>query len=160
MLQAKDILTAQLPDILLFEEKKYLLHTKPLKRYFNVYPNKKPQGGVKLPNLRRGYLAYFEIRDRQLVLKDIKIMVDDKDSNSGYPYKWISVLHEVFPDGKKMKIDWYSRILVVPYGKVVAYVQKEYASENSDYLLLEIDTGNFNEARRYTNEVFKDFNKK
>ena len=160
LLKAETTLTAQYPDKIIFNGKEYNLNSNPLESYFEKYPDKRPQGGIMSTALWRGYVAHFEIIDEQLFVIDIKIEVPDKDSKESYPYKWVSAFKQVFPDGEKVKIDWYTGILILPHGKMVEYVHMGYASTYSKYWLLEIENGDFNEARKYKNKEFVLFKKR
>ena len=64
---------------------------------------------------------------------------------------------EVFPNTKRTKLEEYSGILILPYGKMVNYVHMGYASTFTKYWLLEIERGNFNEARKYNHQEFEAF---
>ncbi|WP_411767147.1 hypothetical protein [Winogradskyella sp. A3E31] len=159
-LKAETTLTAQYPDKIKFKGIEYNLNSNPLETYFEKYPDKRPQGGIMSTALWRGYVAHFEIIDEQLYVTDIKIEVPDKDSKESYPYKWISAIKQVFPGVEKVKIDWYTGILILPHGKMVEYVHMGYASTYSKYWLLEIENGDFNEARKYKNKEFVRFKKR
>lgn len=110
--------------------------------------------------LWRGYVAHFEIIENQLYVTDITQPISQKDSVGNYERKWVSIYRMIFPTSEKIKIDWYTGILILPYGKMVEYVHMGYASSYSKYLLLEIDKGNFNEARKYKNKEFVKFKKR
>ena len=158
--KAESIVTAQYPDKITFKGTEYNLNSNPLEPYFEKFPDKRPQGGIMSTALWRGYVAYFEIIDEQLFLTDIKIEVSDEDSKDDYETKWISTFKQVFPDKEKVKIDWYTGILILPHGKMVEYVHMGYASTYSKYWLLEIENGDLNEARKYKNKEFVRFKKR
>ena len=163
--KATSTITAQTPDVIIFNGKKYDLNTNPLEPYFDKFPNKRPEGGVNSTNLWRGYLAYFEIIDKQLFVTDIEILIesdknDEIDEYSLPEYEWVSVFEQVFPNKEKFKIDWYTGILILPHGKMIEYVHMGYASIYSKYWLLEIESGVFNEARKYNNKKFVKFKKR
>lgn len=159
-LKAEINLTAQYPDKIKFKGKSYNLNSNPLEAYFEKFPERRPQNGISSTALWRGYIAFFEIINDQLYVTDIKIEVLDKESKNKYGTKWISSFKNVFPDKEKVKIDWYTGILILPHGKLVEYVHMGYASTYSNYWLLEINKGNFNEARKYKNKEFIRFKKR
>lgn len=159
MMKADNLVTAQYPDKITFEGIEYNLNSNPLEYFFEEYPEKRPQDGVMSTALWRGYVAHFEIIDDQLFVTDIKIQVPAKDEKGAEPFNWVSVYSKVFPNSKKTKIVWYSGILILPHGKMVEYVHMGYSSIYSEYLLLEIDKGNFNESRKYKNKEFLKFKK-
>ena len=107
--------------------------------------------------LWRGYVAYFEIIDEQLFLTDIKIEVSDEDSKDDYETKWISAFKQVFPDKEKVKIDWYTGILILPHGKMVEYVHMGYASSYENYIILEIDKGVLKKEKKFNIKEFEVF---
>lgn len=147
--------TAQKPDKIIYQGKVYSLHTNPLEFFFKIYPEKRPQNGSISTNLWRGYVATFEIIDSVLYLKDIEIETYVKKKRT-----WKSVLKEVFPDSDRVKIDWIEGLLVIPYGKLKNYVHMGYASEYSNYILLEIDKGHLKKEMEFDSEQYSKFRKK
>lgn len=158
--QAENKITAQYPDKITFKGVEYNLNSNPMELYFEKFPDKRPKSEIMSTALWRGYVAYFKIIDKQLFLTDIKIEVPDKNSNDDFDTVRVSAFKQVFPKRKKVKIDWYTGILILPHGKMVEYVHMGYASTYSKYLLLEVDKGNFNEARKYKNKKFLKFKKR
>ena len=71
--------TAQQPDILFYNGKKYSLYTNPLEGYFRKYPDKKPKTSIISTGNWRGYIATFEIIDSTLFLRDIEVEDDDRN---------------------------------------------------------------------------------
>src|SRR5690606_29149194 len=149
--------TAQYPDKIIYNGKEYSLHSNPLEVYFEKYPDKRPQGGIMSTALWRGYVATFEVKDNQLFLKDIEIQYHDTTSKESYPYKWRSVIKEVFPDQKDVKIDWLTGLLVIPHGKLVNYVHMGYGSTYKNYILLEIDKGDLKQEKRFKYKEYEKF---
>lgn len=149
--------TAQYPDKIYFEGKQYSLHSNPMEDYFEKYPDKKPKSGIVSSALWRGYVATFEILDEELYLKDIEIMVSNPDKK--YDYIFQSVIEQVVPKGERLKIDWFTGLLVLPDGKLVNYVHMGYGSTYEKYVLLEIAAGEFKRLKRFgyrDYEAFKD----
>ena len=142
--------TAQSPDRIIYNGNEYALHSNPLESFFEKNPDKRPKGGIMSTALWRGYIATFEIRDNQLFLKDIKIMVADTTKNeNNRNYTWKSVIDEVFPNQNEVKIDWLTGILVIPQGKIVNYVHMGYASTYEKYILLEFDKGDLKSEKHF-----------
>jgi len=155
--------TRQRPDIVIYDGLEYQMHffetggnvnipsAYPMEQYFEKHLDKRPRGGGISSNLRRGHLATYEVRDGQLFLKDIKIRpMQSRDEMK-------SVMKDVFPDGKPLKIDWLRGTLRLGSGTAVAW--------------LEIDKGNVKrvekpksaeaseaEAIREENKVLPDVN--
>jgi hypothetical protein len=148
--------TAQYPDRILFDGKEYSLHSNPLESYFEKNPDKRPNGGVMSTALWRGYVATFEVRDSQLFVKDIQIQYWDTTDKKNHDTKWKSVMTEVFPDQKNLKVDWLTGLLVLPFGEIVNYVHMGYGSTYEKYFLLEIDKGNFIKSKYFD---YKDYEK-
>mgnify|MGYP001381316081 CR=1 FL=1 len=150
--------TAQYPDKIFYKGKEYALHSNPMEEYFKKFPDKRPKSGIISSALWRGYVATFEIADNSLFLKDIEIEVRKKtDNERSFETEWKSVLSEVVPDNRKLKIDWFTGLLVLPYGKVVNYVHMGYGSTYKNYILLEIDRGDFKLAREFTHKQYEKF---
>jgi hypothetical protein len=150
--------TAQIPDILVFEGKEYRLHTNPLEPYFEQFPEKRPTEGFSTA-LWRGYVAKFEFIDDQLYLIDISVLSykEEEDGSRSY-YK--SVMQDVFPGIDRYPIDWFTGLLVVPYGRMKKYVHMGYASTYSKYLLFELDQGKMNEIRKFRNREYEKFRRR
>jgi hypothetical protein len=149
--------TAQYPDKIIYNGKEYSLHSNPLEVYFEKYPHKRPQDGIMSSALWRGYVATFEVKDNQLFLKDIEIEYRDTSSKESYPYKWRSVMKEVFPDQKDVKIDWLTGLLVIPHGKLVNYVHMGYGSTYKNYILLEVDKGDLKKEKQFKYKEYEKF---
>lgn len=147
--------TAQYPDKIIYKDKTFSLHTNPLESYFDKYPDKRPKTEIMSTALWRGYVATFEIVDNQLKLKDIEIQVNI-DTNS-FKTAWKSVLTEVFPNESERKINWFSGLLILPYGKRIDYVHMGYGSTYKNYYIVEIHEGSFVQDRQFNNRQFKDF---
>jgi len=148
--------TVQKPDKIIYKGKEYELgYSYPLKDYFEKYPDKRPKGGNGSTNLWRGYVATFEIIDNQLYLKDIIIKVSTFiNKKEGYDTKWVSVLNEVFPNQKLIKIDWFTGLLLLSYNEEIDY---RYAY----YTLLELENGEVKKEKPLGNYIkCKEFEKK
>ena len=151
--------TAQISDIIIYNGKKYPLINHPMQVYFDQYPDKFPTGGLILTSNWRRYIAKFEVINKQLFLIDIEIFVEDT-LNEEYPIKLKSVMNEIFPNQKVLKIDWMAGLLVLPYGKLINYVHFGYNSTYEHYLLLEFQKGNLVKKRHLTNKEYVIFKEK
>ncbi|MBF0104560.1 MAG: hypothetical protein HQM16_04450 [Deltaproteobacteria bacterium] len=110
--------TAQYPDKIVYNGKKYALYTNPMESYFNQHPSKRPKGGVDSTALWRGYVATFEIRDQTLLLKDIEIEVLTKTKEHNNEYQWKSVINKIVHKGQTLPIEWFTGTLVLPSGQL------------------------------------------
>lgn len=152
--------TAQMSDMIEFEGKEYDLYTNPLNDYFQKYPDKKPEITIMSTALWRGYIATFSFSNDSLFLKDIVIMQDIETEDGSSGSMWKSVLKEVVAPKEKLHIDWYTGLLVLPYGELVEYVHMGYASTFSNYILLEITNGILTGQRKYDHKEYETFKDK
>lgn len=152
--------TPQEPDILIYKGQEYALNTNPLEMYFAQHPDARPRQKTRImvdrSSLWRGYKASFEIRDNQLFVKDIRLLVYGGDKNNDTTH-WRAVLHEVFPAMKDVKADWMTGFLIVPLGEIQQYVHLSYASVYSNYILFEVDKGNIVTEQSITAEQYEIF---
>ena len=156
---AEILITAQYPDKITFNGSEYNLNSNPLEPYFDKNPENRPE--MASTALWRGYVGHFEIINNELYLTDMTKPVgyyEDEDGKS--KQRWISIYRMYFPKQEKVKIDWFSGILILPFGEMVDYVHQGYASTFSNYWLLEIEKGKFNEAREYKIEEFIQFKRR
>ncbi len=149
--------TAQYPDKIIYGGKEYDLHSNPLEPYFEKFPDSRPENGIRSSGLWRGYVATFEFLDKSLVLKDIQIEVRKKNVQEPFETEWKSVIDEVLPNKKKLKIDWFTGILVIPYGEIVKYVEMGYGSTYENYILLEVEKGVLNKSKEFDYKEYEKF---
>lgn len=152
--------TAQISDRIEYKGEEYKLHTNPLELYFEKHPGKKPKTEIMSTALWRGYVASFAVTNGILRLKDIEIQVQVEKDGGGFDYEFKSVLKDVCPDGKPLSIDWFSGILVLPYGDLKNYIHMGYASTYENYLLLEVDEGKIGKEKRLSAEEYDKFREK
>ncbi len=55
----KAFATAQSPDIIIYEDKEYKLHSNPLESYFEKFPDKRPQKSLQGQTLKAEYATTF-----------------------------------------------------------------------------------------------------
>jgi len=152
--------TAQVPDRLQLDGETVSLNTNPLDAYLLAHPDALPEDAVISSANWRGYIATFAVRDEQLVLERVSMRFDN-GGKRGEP-KEVDVLPRLFPGKKAVPARWYSGTLVIPRGKMVAYVHMGYGSTYERYTLLGIREGRVVERRdlsrdefeRYRNERF------
>jgi len=157
LLSLTTLATAQYPDKIIFNGTEYNLDSNPLESYFEINPDKRPKGDLKSTALWRGYRATFEMRDSQLFVKDIQIQYLDTTDKNDQDIKWKSVMRDVFPDKVNVKVDWLSGLLVINFGKRINYYATGYDSSFEQYLLLEIDKGNYIKSKQYNDKEFESF---
>ncbi len=157
LLSLTTLATAQYPDKIIFNGTEYNLDSNPLESYFEINLDKRPKGDLKSTALWRGYRATFEMRDSQLFVKDIQIQYLDTTDKNDQDIKWKSIMRDVFPDKVNVKVDWLSGLLVINFGKRVNYYATGYGSSFDQYLLLEIDKGNYIKSKQYNDKEFESF---
>lgn len=149
--------TAQRPDKIIYQGKEYALHTNPMEAYFEKHPDRMPKTGPRSTNLWRGYVASFAVTNGLLQLRDIEIMVRVEKEDGGSDYGFESVIKDVCPEGKPLVIDWFSGILVLPYGDLKSYVHMGYASTYESYILLEVNEAKIGKEKRLSAEEYETF---
>ncbi len=152
--------TAQRPDKITYNGEEYSLHSNPLEDYFEKYPKQRPGGDIWSTSLSRRYVATFELREKQLFLKDIEALIRDTSNTEKFATKMISVRKEIFPNEKDLEMDWFSGLLVLPYGKLLTYVHGGYASTFENYIILEINKGQLVAEKKLTGPQYKVFKEK
>jgi len=150
--------TPQIPDILFDQDKEHVLDHSPMEQYFAVHPERRPNAEIRSPSLKRGYLAFFEIRDDELVLRDIKVQGVRETQPKKYSTIWTSVLASITPDGAPLKIHWFSGLLVLPQGSIVNYVDTEkYGARYTQFRILEVHNGRVTQRRNFTGAEYDAF---
>lgn len=152
--------TAQYPDVIFYKGKKYGLYTNPMEPYFTKYPDKKPKTESQSTALWRGYVATFEFKDKELILKDIEIETFIKKEDGEIDFEFRSVKSQVVSEGKVLSIDWFTGILVLPYGELVNYVHMGYGSTYEKYILLEVGKGRLTDVRNLSHKEYEQFKDK
>jgi len=152
--------TAQFPDKITYKNTQYKLLTNPLEPFFNEFPEKHPETEIISTALWRGYVASFEIINNELFVVDIEIQYKPEAPDNDHDLQWKSVMDEVFPEQKRVKADWFSGILVLPFGDLIKYKHMSYASVYKNYILLEINNGSLVKERRLNHKKYEKFKQK
>lgn len=143
--------TAQAPDILKIGAKTYRLDANPLHGWLAANPGRLPQSKTVLTSLWRGYIATWTVRDKRLLLEDVRMRTDFDDDEMR------SVMKETFGDAKPRVAAWFSGHLIVPTGELVKYVHMGYASRYESYLLLTVVRGEVRAQRQMKLDDFEKF---
>jgi len=151
--------TAQIPDKIIYHGKEYDLIYNPMEIYFKKNPFKIPEDACISTSLWRRYIATFEVKNNQLYLKDINILVDDTTDHENR-IKLKSIMNDVFPNQDIIKIDWLTGFLVLPYGEIVDYVHAGYDSTYENYLLLQFENGRFKKQKKFKYKEYEVFKEK
>jgi hypothetical protein len=152
--------TAQIPDRIIYAGKEYSLHTNPMDLYFSKHPKKKPRDEIMFTALCRGYVATFEFQKEKLILKDIEIEIPVEKKNGKFSSEWKSFLADIAPKDSPLNIDWFTGILVLPFGEEVDYVHMGYGSTYSNYILLEIQSGKLTGKKELNYKQYESFKAK
>jgi hypothetical protein len=121
--------TPQESDIIIYNGERYSLFVNPMEEYFYEHPDRYTFEPLITTNWR-GYIATFKIIQNEFFV----IRIDVNGAN---------VTKECLDGLDKMKVNWYSGLLVIPYGELIEYVHLGYASIYEHYKLIEIRNGNF-----------------
>jgi len=156
--------TPQMPDNIFYKGKKYcLLHNFPMDSYFKKYPEKHPRKDFYISTaLKRGYLATFEIKENQLYVKDIESRIQGTkiDEKGKVVPNFKSVMNEVFPNKKLVKINWVTGLFVLPVEKANLNVAYGDYPIYENYIILEIEKGILIREKELTHEEYVTFKKK
>ncbi|WP_278352434.1 hypothetical protein [Chryseobacterium gleum] len=144
-------MTQQIRDSLFYEGKEYYLNNEILEYYFNEFPEHRPEHTGAFSACWRGYVAFFEIKDNELLIKNVKWMFSEENKTHK--------LKDLFPN---TKFDWFSGLIRMDG------FRGEYDDENNEeaiYELLEIREGNllnhwklnFEEFNVFKEILFRDF---
>jgi len=153
--------TTQTPENLIYNGKEYSLYILPLHEYFKKYPNRRPRYTALNTGLWRGYIATFEIKNNELFLKDIKTQLPfERMPTHRSDIKWKSVLPEVLAGQFSLKLDWFSKLLIVGdgnRGKCLNGFPGGFMANYENYILIEIKNGNFVKEMRMNCLEFEQF---
>ncbi|WP_018674465.1 hypothetical protein [Riemerella columbina] len=158
--------TAQAPDKIIIDGKKYDLLNSPMERYFEKHPEFHPiySGKIEMLNKHinpefplpfstgnyRGYIATLELKNNQLNLVDIKVPNLDSEER-----EYISVFKELFGT-QKVNIN-YNGILVIPTGELEEFINFGYASIYSQYKLVTIKNDHVTKTKDLNKDEFYQF---
>jgi hypothetical protein len=146
--------TAQIPDFLITEKDTIRIQCNPLERYFEKNPIKEGLITNMSTALWRGYIAYFKIIDNQLVVENIYKQEFGKDKNGKHSEKYISIYNDVFGKEKNFYCNFYSGVLICPYGKMIEYIHMGYSSIFENYRLIEINLGEVQKEKTLSDQDF------
>jgi hypothetical protein len=152
--------TAQAPDYLDLEGEEVALFTNPLDGYLAEHPDALPKSNVMSSGNWRGYVAYFIVKDDQLVLDRIMMEgVEPQRADQTSGDVAVDVLDRVFPGQQEAAAVWYSGTLVIPRGKRVSYVHMGYGSTFERYTLLKVHDGRIAERKDLSLDEFRVYRK-
>lgn len=138
-------MTRQIKDTLIFENQEYALNVELLESYFREFPEKKPEFEISCSALWRGYVAVFEIKDNELLIKEMDWLTD-------IAFNMKSLKNEIFPNNK---FEWYSGLIRIDEFRE----EFDEEPENGIFEYLEIENGNYIQKRVFNYNELQDFKK-
>jgi len=134
-------MAAQLPDLIILNDMQMDLYTNPLEAY---WVKKKKPLFYKLISCHRGYVATWEVKDKQLFLKEVNgsylkrffLFVTRKKARYS--------IHQLFPKAKNkmIKAEWFSGKLRIPSGPMTMYEHSGYDSRFESEIIITVEKGN------------------
>ena len=158
----------QEPEYLIYNGREHFLYNNILDEYLKKYPEKRPKSPRWSTSMNRGYIATYEIKNNELLLKDIGI-------NTGTTIFGGSILKSVLSEflaGEQsvLKIDWFSGFLIVPENDrkngrnagdapcTNSWMTGGGASSYyENYIIIEIKNGNFMKEMRMNCLEYRQF---
>lgn len=147
--------TAQVPDTIRIDGEEHDLNTNPLSAHLESVGWKRPENIVISSANWRGYVASWEVKNEQLLLIDVTVLVGGVDRGD---YVKKSILTELFPSSPTgVLANWYSGALIVPQGEITNYVHMGYDSSYESYQVLRVDAGRVTEHLRLSSDEFEQY---
>ena len=146
--------TPQIPDILIYDGKKYPIQADFLDDYFKKFPERNPKPvGSSCSAAWRGYQSTYEVVGERIYLKDVVI-----NPCASAP---VSGLNKVVPGGKRLSVDWVSGLIQSGYGD---NDENPYGLEFFDayekHSIFEVEDGRVLEVKHFDNKGYRAFKKK
>lgn len=149
--------TAQAPDYLIIDKDTLRIHSNPLEQYFIEHPLPRNLITTMSTGNWRGYIAYFKFVDNKLVVENIYKEHYQRTKNGERDYSLISIYKDVFGEIQNFPCDFYTGLLICPYGEIVQYVHMGYSSQYEFYKLYEIKSGIKTKSKDLAGEAFSQF---
>tara|TARA_R110002124_G_C8748765_1_gene498087 strand:+ start:50 stop:739 length:690 start_codon:yes stop_codon:yes gene_type:complete len=164
--------TPQISDILIYNGKEYEWSGfSPAFKYFELNNFQPPEEAVITTGNYSVFIMTYEIVDRKLYLIDVEIEVEqESEYGSDYPPDLVSksVFKNYFPNQKRILMDFYSNIQLIPYGEIIEVTKNDWTDIHwEDYLVFEIKNGtvtteldlNYKQFNRLKRKQFRAFKK-
>ncbi|MBX2942635.1 MAG: hypothetical protein KF860_09835 [Cyclobacteriaceae bacterium] len=134
-------MAAQLPDIITLESQEMDLYTNPLEAFWEKTGKRKPHFKLS-ENCKRGYIAFWKIENKQLILYDIR---GSRNVNTFFLGKKLveTTIKDIFPrcNNKGVLANWYSGKLRIPAGLMTQYEHYNYNSRFEKEIIITITKG-------------------
>jgi hypothetical protein len=134
-------MAAQLPDCIIMQGEKFDLYSNPLEKYWELRNKSRPAFHVT-PICKRGYIATWEICDKNLVLRSV-----DGNLEKRFFLFWRKTVRftvkMLFSKAgtSGVKANWFSGKIRIPLGKRLLYVHNDYDSRFEKEMVITIDKG-------------------
>jgi len=140
---ARASITAQVPDYIVLDGKRELLHTNPLNDFLTAQNSRRLPGGATITSAKwRGYLATWEVRNGRLLLTRIDVELLDSVAPAGErSTRSHNALCDLFPGDSDVPATWFTGNLIIPRGDLIRYAHLGYASIYQQYTILEVVSG-------------------
>ncbi|MCO4322725.1 hypothetical protein [Aliidiomarina quisquiliarum] len=155
MLPGVAFATAQVPDTIRIDGEEHYLNTNPLSAHLESVRWEHPENIVISSANWRGYIASWEVKDEQLLLIEVTVLLGGADRGD---YVKKSILAELFPSSPAgVPANWYSGALIVPQGEITNYVHMGYDSSYESYKVIRVDAGRVTEHLRLSSDEFEQY---
>lgn len=146
----------QQPDLIYFNGKTYAnnRYLYLLEPYFNSHPGRKPTSNIYSTGLRRGYVAIFEFKGWEMLLKEV-LVHPFRDENYPSGLKGMDQTSYALGPLKKLKIDWFSGLVVLPAGTMFRSLDCYRCELYTEYTLFMVINGNVVQQRTLTYRQYK-----
>jgi hypothetical protein len=135
-------MAAQIPDIIFVSGEKMDLYSNPLEQYW-IRQDKKRPAFYTFSSCTRGYVATWEIIDKQLILKNIDGSVERRTLLFGKESVRFTLGKLFSKAGRKgVKAGWFSGKLRIPRGNMTMYDHNGYDSRFEKEIIITVDHGN------------------
>jgi hypothetical protein len=134
-------MAAQLPDFILINGVKMNLFSNPLEQLWPNFNKKRPTFRESLI-CKRGYIATWEIRNKDLILRTLDGNVIERTWLFWKRLVRYSV-QTLFPRAgdRGVKATWFSGKIRIPKGKQILYVHSNYDSRFEKEMVISVEKG-------------------
>lgn len=143
-----------LPDRMLLNGNEYDYRFHHLEQYFNYYPDKRIVPNKDSTIVNRGYVAFYEIYNDELFLRDIKI--ENKQDSTGY----VSVREKFSPaTEERIPLRWINGVVQIGLG-VDDFKNDSLRPLNNNNIVFEIQRGKIKRKVQFNKDemrIFKNF---
>lgn len=144
-----------MPDYLIIDNDTLAIHSNPLEPYFLKNPIKDGIITSSSTALWRGYIAYFKFNDGKLTVDNIYTLSIVLNEQTGTHHeKLTSIYNDIFGDLKNFECDFFTGVLICPFGEILEYVHMGYSSIYENYKLIEVNNGNYIKEKVVDNDEF------